>query len=200
MWDCLKRQSGEFQFKFTQHEVVCILRCWCFAMDTPAFMNPFAVTYLSVLLLYLILQITVCLVMAKGFQAWKKRMKKYKSQSSYLNFGEPAVCSPGGASASSSPHHCLQPPPAPAGKWQGIMGRRFGENPAWIAIVGCTVLNFSPYPFLLHNFKAMHGKVFFRKLIILVFFQFPDLDTPRLQSFPSQRDGIILRDLNYLLN
>jgi len=38
-------------------------------MDTPAFMNPFAVTRLSVLLLYLILQITVCLVMAKGFQA-----------------------------------------------------------------------------------------------------------------------------------
>lgn len=80
--------------------------------------------------------------------------------------------------------------------WEDV----FGENPAWIAIVGCTVLNFSPHPFLLHNFKAMHGKVFFQKLVILVFFQFPDIDIPRLQSFPSQRDGIILRDLNYLLN
>lgn len=69
VWDCSEWQPGEFQSKFTQHEVICILRCWCFAMDTPAFMNPFAVTYLSVLLLYLILQITVCLVMAKGFQA-----------------------------------------------------------------------------------------------------------------------------------
>lgn len=135
-----------------------------------------------------------------GLKKKKGIEKKNKSQSSYLNFGEPAVCSPGGASASSSPHHCLQPLPAPAGKCQGIMGRRFWENPAWIAIVRCTVLNFSPYPFLLHNFKAMHGKVFFQKLVILVFFQFPDLDIPRLQSFPSQRDGIILRDLNYLLN
>lgn len=103
----------------------------------------------------------------KRLSSLKRKIKK--SQSSYLNFGEPAVFRPGGASASSSPHHRLRPPPALAGQCQGITGRRFGENSAWIAVVGCTVLNFFPHPFLLHNFKAMHGK-FFRKLVVLGFF------------------------------
>lgn len=37
-------------------------------------------------------------------------LKKEKSQSSYLKLGEPAVFRPGGASASSSRPHRLQPP------------------------------------------------------------------------------------------
>lgn len=136
-------------------------------MDTPAFMNPFAVTCLSVLLLYLILQITVCLMMAKG-------LKKKENTVSLL---KPAVFRPGGASASSSPLHCLQPPPALAGQRQGITGRCFGENSAWIAVVGCNMLNFFPYPFLLHNFKAMCGK-FFQKLVGLGFFPVPRFRYP----------------------
>lgn len=54
---------------FPQHEAACTLRCCYFAVDSPALMNPFAVTCLSVLFLYLILQIPLCRVMAKGFQA-----------------------------------------------------------------------------------------------------------------------------------
>lgn len=111
----------------------------------------------------------------KRLSSLKRKIKK--SQSSYLNFGEPAVFRPSGASASSSPHHRLRPPPALAGQCQGITGRLFGENSAWIAIVGCTVLNFFPHPFLLRNFKAMHGK-FFRKLVVLGFFPLPRFRYP----------------------
>lgn len=59
--------------------------------------------------------------------------------------------------------HPLQLPPALSG--QDVTGRHSGENPAWIATVRCTVQNFIPYLFLLHNFQAMHGKFFFQKFL-----------------------------------
>lgn len=96
-------------------------------MDTPAFMNPFAVTCLSVLLSYLILQITVCLVMAKGFQVLKKQANNHNHHTETLGnlqFPDPVeqVLFP------VPTIHPLQPPPALSG--QGVTGRHSGENSA----------------------------------------------------------------------
>lgn len=92
-------------------------------------MNPFAVTCLSVLLSYLILQITVCLVMAKGFQVLKKDKQannhsRHTETLGNLQFPDPVeqVLFP------VPTIHPLQLPPALSG--QDVTGRHSGENPA----------------------------------------------------------------------
>jgi len=115
----------------------------------------------------------------KRLSSLKKRKKK--SQSSYLNLGEPAVLGPSGASASPSPHHHLQPRWCSQGSDRALREDVSGKILPGLRLSDALCWIFFPYLSLSCNFKAMHGK-FFQKLLVGFFLPVPRFRYPPVSN------------------